>query len=1552
MTVDHAISFTGKFKKFFLLCFCSLSLPLARSSAQVSVTATAGTPGPTAYTTLKGAFDAVNAGTHQGAVTIAITASTTETATAVLNASGSGSAVYTSVLVKPGTAAAPTVSGAIASAPIIKLNGASNVTINGSNNGTASRDLTITNTSATTPSVIWIGSVGTTPVAGDTLKNSVIVNGANTGNAVTASDAGTLGTAGYFNNITVRNNSIQKALNGVYLISTVAAGNGAATIVSGNDLNSSGTNAIRNCGVYLQGVSGATVSANNIGGFEAATAETDKGIWVATGATNVTVSGNNISTIAFSGTGAFAPVGINIVPAVTAANILVSGNVVSGLTSSGTGTTTGINMVGASAGVTIDRNKVSNIKNTNTSGFGAAGIFLSSTLTTAATTVSNNFVFDVAGYGGGNTFNAVDNGNGLVIDGGGGYDVYFNTLVLNTSQTATGGTRSAAMFVSANVTAANCINLRNNIFANFQTVGNGNSRFAFCTTAANTVFATKNYNCYWATSNNLTCQGTNPSITSTLAQIQTNLGGNTNSVVVQPVFTSATDYHLPYASNVGLNNLGLTIAGFATDFDNDTRSGTPDMGADEIENCATVTFNTQPVATPVCSGSNITLTIAATNGNVFQWQENTGSGFVNITNGGVYSGATSASLTLTNVPAGMNGYIYKCLVSPASSCTGVASNTATIAVNAAPSSVISPAGPVTVCGGSVALSVPSAANVNYQWKIGGSDISGATNNTYSAVATGAYTVAVNNTVNLCSGISAAAVSVTINTPPTATATPVGSTTVCSPATVVLNANTGTGLTYQWLLGGSPITGATLSSYTATATGNYSVTVTNAGPCSVTSPIVAVTVGTVSATIIPAGSTTFCSGGNVVLNANTGTNLTYQWQLNAGNITGATLSSYTATATGNYTVVVTNSVTTCSATSAQQVVTVGPPPPATTTPSGSVSICQGASTAISTNSAAGLTYQWYLNGNPITGATNVGYSANATGAYTVSVSSGPGCTSTSAALNLTVNPLPSAVITPASSTSICQGANVVLNANTGTGLTYQWKLNAANITGATTASYTASAAGSYTVVVTNASTCSQTSSATVVTVNALPTATITPVGSSVVCEGNTVVLNANTGTGLTYQWKLNSTNITGATNASYTAVASGSYTVAVTNANSCSQTSGIQSVTINPLPGAVISPAGPINVCANASATLSANTGTGLSYVWKLNGTNITGATNATYTASAAGSYTVLVTVTATGCNKLSAAVTVNTLAVPSATTLPASATAACDSVVITANSGSGLTYQWKQNSINLNGATNVSYTAMTSGSYSVIVTNSNGCSVTSTPVAVTINLSPVSVITYSSPLLFCEGGAVVLSVYSSAGLSFQWMRNSVAIPGATNVSHVAYLAGSYAVVISNTAGCSHTSSAVQVQVGPAPQPIITRVGNVLSTGSFIEYQWRHNGQPIPGANNQTFTTNQDGGYNVAVKDANGCIAISPVYFINTAGVPGSASTPDIKLYPNPAHDVLNVVASVNVQLTIKDLQGRDLIITKDLKQIDISQLAAGVYIVSVKDEEGHLLTQQKLFKAD
>jgi trimeric autotransporter adhesin len=102
-------------------------------------------PGAGSYATLKDAFDAINAGTHTGAVTVNIVGNTIETASAVLNASGTGAASYASVLITPtGTR---TVTGAFVG-HLVDLNGADNVTISGGNN------LTISNTALGASSAI------------------------------------------------------------------------------------------------------------------------------------------------------------------------------------------------------------------------------------------------------------------------------------------------------------------------------------------------------------------------------------------------------------------------------------------------------------------------------------------------------------------------------------------------------------------------------------------------------------------------------------------------------------------------------------------------------------------------------------------------------------------------------------------------------------------------------------------------------------------------------------------------------------------------------------------------------------------------------------------------------------------------------------------------------------------------------------------------------------------------------------------------------------------------------------------------------------------------------------------------------------------------------------------------------------------------------------------------------------------------------------------------------------------------------------------------------
>ncbi|MEF9476709.1 right-handed parallel beta-helix repeat-containing protein [Chryseobacterium sp. 1B4] len=198
---------------------------------------------------------------------------------------------------------------------------------------------------------------------------------------------------------------MKKAYIGIYLLAATAAGNGGNTLVTGNDLSATGTDAVRLCGIYVQGADGVTVSNNTIGNFETTNAEIKRGVWFATATVNSSITSNTITNLGYTGTGAGGASGITITSGNTGAsavaNINVSGNTISNFTSSGTGSLfAGIYAGGTlTSGMTINNNKINGIKNTNISGYGAQGIYLATTSLTSNTLVSNNVVSGVAGYG-------------------------------------------------------------------------------------------------------------------------------------------------------------------------------------------------------------------------------------------------------------------------------------------------------------------------------------------------------------------------------------------------------------------------------------------------------------------------------------------------------------------------------------------------------------------------------------------------------------------------------------------------------------------------------------------------------------------------------------------------------------------------------------------------------------------------------------------------------------------------------------------------------------------------------------------------------------------------------------------------------------------------------------------------------------------------------------------------------------------------------------------------------------------------------------------------
>ena len=271
-----------------------------------------------------------------------------------------------------------------------------------------------------------------------------------------------------------------------------------------------------------------------------------------------------------------------------------------------------------------------------------------------------------------------------------------------------------------------------------------------------------------------------------------------------------------------------------------------------------------------------------------------------------------------------------------------------------------------------------------------------------------------------------------------------------------------------------------------------------------------------------------------------TGLTVNANTGALTLAGSTPGTYTVTYAAS---------TSCSST---QTVTIAAAPTATFTYP-TAAICAGQTATVSPTLGMGASAGTFSSTTGLTisaaGVINPATSTAGTYVVTNSVPAAGGCAAVSSTQSVTIAAAPTATLSAGTApTTFCQGGSVQLTAPASTGGSYQYLLNGTAISGATAATYMASAAGSYTVRVTNAAGCSATSPAVAVTVNPLPA---TPT-LSVAYNGNVTTLTSSASSG--NQFFLNGTAISGATGQTYvvngTPAQLGSYTVRTTNASGC------------------------------------------------------------------------------------------------------------------------------------------------------------------------------------------------------------------------------------------------------------------------------------------------------------------------------------------------------------------------------------------------------------------
>jgi hypothetical protein len=276
------------------------------------------------------------------------------------------------------------------------------------------------------------------------------------------------------------------------------------------------------------------------------------------------------------------------------------------------------------------------------------------------------------------------------------------------------------------------------------------------------------------------------------------------------------------------------------------------------------------------------------------------------------------------------------------------------------------------------------------------------------------------------------------------------------------------------------------------------------------------------------------------------------------------------------------------------------------------------------------------------------------------------------------------------------------------------------TGNTSSSYTVSQSANITAVCTSSNGCTASSNAINVTVRPLPQVQCTINGPATICVGDSVQLQALSTAGYSYQWFKNTQLLPNANSAIYYAKQSGDYSYVAT-LNGCSKTSNAQTIKVVPAPIASITTPNTTVICNGQGALLQATTGTGYTYQWTMNGFDIAGATNPTYTATIGSYYTVKVS---NGyCARTSSPITITVNTAP---------------VAIIHWNGTQLfspisfySYQWYLNGVLIPGATGQYYTPTQTGLYYVMVSNENGCK----SLSPNYNLLTLSINNLSTPSL-------------------------------------------------------------------------------------------------------------------------------------------------------------------------------------------------------------------------
>lgn len=828
---------------------------------------------------------------------------------------------------------------------------------------------------------------------------------------------------------------------------------------------------------------------------------------------------------------------------------------------------------------------------------------------------------------------------------------------------------------------------------------------------------------------------------------------------------------------------------------------------------------------------------------------------------------------------------------------------------------VNQSGPLS-CGqfGSASVTVSSPGSYQYEWS------TGATTSGITGLSPGIYTVSISSTAGCIDHfqtveiIGSSTISLNMSNTPALCSSGLGGSATANPA------GGAPPYTYLWS------NNATTQTISNLAPGTYSVTVTDGGGCS---QISTVNVGVNGNLIVSLNSTTTCGSSNATASATTSQGVgpfTYLWTTTPPQTT-ATITGLSA---GLYQCVITDA-NGCTGTGTVVIQSSSSPLVVVNTNLVNCSTGLGGNaTAFVNNSPPPFTYVW-SNNQTTQSINNV-----PPGTYFVTVTDGNGCEGTSSGVIGSFGSLSAQTSTTNADCGVSNGTATVTTSQ-GTGpYTYTWNTTPPQ----TTSTAIGLSQGSYDYTITDAGGCSATGTVTVIGGGAPPTVTFS--SSPATCstgQGGSATANPTGGTPpFTYLWSNNLTTQT------INNLIPGMYSVTITDDVGCSVIDQV-TITISGTLTAQTSSTDASCGANNGTATATTNQGgSPYTYLWNTTPPQTTSTANGL----AAGNYAYTIT-------DINGCMAVGSVTVGATGSLGLSVTGndgdcsandASASAIVT-NGTPPFTYLWSNN------ATMQTIGGLATGTYTVTVTDGNGCiGVQSVSVVSTAN-GPVLSATHNN--ITCPGsndGSIDITVNSGTPpFQYDWGG------GVTTEDRLGLPPGVYTVLVTDANGCLAATTVVVSE----PMPMVLTPFSTSSNGTDgtaavninggvppFTYQWND------GQTSQVATGLAPGTYSVIVIDANGCTTQGTVVVnmnTNTETIDGLEL---FVVYPVPNNGVFTVEAEFGkaerVGLRVLDVLGRVLFERAAagrsvLIPVDLSEVVVGVYVVELRTEMGRVVKE-------